>query len=81
MVQAVRVHPCCITLDCNPITTTKQPSKDNTETNNENESSSSKINQTESNSDSDSGDFDSTHSNRVHAGQGNPGKPEKTPTF
>ena len=40
----VRVHPCCITLDRNPITATKQPSKGNTETNNENKSSSSKFN-------------------------------------
>ena len=59
----VRVHPCCITLDLNPIATTKQPSRGNTETNIENKSSSSKINQTDSNSDSDSDNFDSTHSN------------------
>ena len=32
------------TLDRNPITATKQPSKGNTETNNENKSSSSKFN-------------------------------------
>ena len=42
----VRIHPCHITLDHNPIATTKQLSKDNTETDNENESGSSKINQT-----------------------------------
>ena len=63
MVQTVRVHPCCITLDRNPITTTKQPSKGNTD--NEHVSISLKINQTESNSDSDSDDFDSTHSNSL----------------
>ena len=57
----VRLHPCRITLDCNPITTTKQPPKENNKTNNENESSSSKIKQTVSNSDSDH--FDSTHLN------------------
>ena len=61
----VWVHPCRITLDRNPIATTKQQSKDNTETNNENKSSSSKINQTDSNSDSDSDNFDSTHSNSL----------------
>ena len=47
----VRVRPCRITLDRNPIATTKQRSKDNTETDNENESTLSKINQTDSNSD------------------------------
>ena len=47
----VRVRSCRITLDRNPIATTKQRSKDNTETDNENESTSSKINQTDSNSD------------------------------
>ena len=47
----------------NPIATTKQSSRGNTETNIENKSSSSKINQTDSNSDSDSDNFDSTHSN------------------
>ena len=57
----VRLHPCRITLDCNPITTTKQPPKENNKTNNENKSSSSKIKQTISNSDSDH--FDSTHLN------------------
>ena len=61
----VKVHPCRINLDRNPIATTKQPSKDNTETDNENESSSLKINQTRSNSDSDSDNFDSTHSNSL----------------
>ena len=61
----VRVHPCHITLDHNPIATTKQLSKDNTETDNENESGSSKINQTDSNSDSDSDNFDSTYSNSL----------------
>ena len=65
MVQTVIVHPCCFTLDRNPITTTKQPSKDNTETDNEHVSISLKISQTESNSDSDSDDFDSTHSNSL----------------
>ena len=45
------------------IVTTKQPSKDNTETNNESESGSSKINQTDSNLESDN--FDSTHSNSL----------------
>ena len=45
----------------NPIATTKQSSRGNTETNIENKSSSSKINQTDSNSDSDN--FGSTHSN------------------
>ena len=61
----VRIHPCFITLDCNPITTTKQPSKENTETKNENESSSSKINQTDWNSDSDLNNFNSTNSNAL----------------
>ena len=46
MVQTMSVHPCHITLDRNPIATTKPPFKDNTETDNKNESSSSKIKQT-----------------------------------
>ena len=57
----VRVHLWHITIDHNPVATTKQPSKDNTETDNKNESSSSKINQTGSNSDSGSDNFDSIH--------------------
>ena len=50
-------------LDRNPIATTKQPSKDNTETDNENGSSSSKMSQADSNSDLDLDNFDSNHSN------------------
>ena len=61
----VRVHPCRITLDRNPIATTKQPSKGNTGTGNENRSSSSKMNQTDSNLDLDLDNFDSNHSNSL----------------